>query len=118
MSRAACSSTARSSESDVSATGRHGEMRARQSGTIVNIVSDAAIQASPKAGPAYVMSKFGLAGLTQSINAEESPCGAGRLACRSTLYICRLERQPKWGRPPGLRGASAPPPGRPAENRR
>jgi NAD(P)-dependent dehydrogenase (short-subunit alcohol dehydrogenase family) len=47
------------------------QMRARRSGTIVNIVSDAGRQASPKAGPAYVMSKFGLAGLTQSINAEE-----------------------------------------------
>ncbi len=47
------------------------QMRARKSGTIVNIVSDAGKQASPKAGPAYVMSKFGLAGLTQSINAEE-----------------------------------------------
>ena len=47
------------------------EMRARRSGTIINIISDAGKQASPKAGPAYVMSKFGLAGLTQSINAEE-----------------------------------------------
>ena len=47
------------------------QMRARKTGTIVNIVSDAGKQASPKAGPAYVMSKFGLAGLTQSINAEE-----------------------------------------------
>jgi NAD(P)-dependent dehydrogenase (short-subunit alcohol dehydrogenase family) len=46
-------------------------MRARGSGTIVNVVSDAGKQASPKAGPAYVMSKFGMAGLTQSINAEE-----------------------------------------------
>ena len=51
------------------------QMRARQSGTIVNIVSDAGRQASPKAGPAYVMSKFGLAGLTQSINAEERAHG-------------------------------------------
>jgi len=50
-------------------------MRARQSGTIVNIVSDAAKHASAKAGPAYVMSKFGLAGLTQSINAEEKAGG-------------------------------------------
>jgi NAD(P)-dependent dehydrogenase (short-subunit alcohol dehydrogenase family) len=51
------------------------QMRARGSGTIVNIVSDAGRQASPKAGPAYVMSKFGLAGLTQSINAEERTRG-------------------------------------------
>ncbi len=51
------------------------EMRRRGSGTIVNIVSDAGKQASPKAGPAYVMSKFGLAGLTQSINAEERARG-------------------------------------------
>jgi NADP-dependent 3-hydroxy acid dehydrogenase YdfG len=50
-------------------------MRAQQSGTIINIVSDAAKQASAKAGPAYVMSKFGLAGLTQSINAEEKANG-------------------------------------------
>ena len=50
-------------------------MRARKTGTIVNIVSDAGKQASPKAGPAYVMSKFGLAGLTQSINAEERDNG-------------------------------------------
>lgn len=50
-------------------------MRARGSGTIVNIVSDAGKQASPKAGPAYVMSKFGMAGLTQSINSEERARG-------------------------------------------
>lgn len=50
-------------------------MRARKSGTIVNVVSDAAKQANAKAGPAYVMSKFGLAGLTQSINCEERPNG-------------------------------------------
>jgi len=50
-------------------------MRERHSGTIVNIVSDAGKQASAKAGVAYVMSKFGLAGLTQSINAEERANG-------------------------------------------
>jgi NAD(P)-dependent dehydrogenase (short-subunit alcohol dehydrogenase family) len=50
-------------------------MRSRRSGTIVNIISDAGKQASPKAGPGYVISKFGLAGLTQAINAEERPNG-------------------------------------------
>lgn len=54
-------------------------MRARRTGTIVNVVSDAAKQASPKAGPAYSMSKFGLVGLTQAINAEER--GNGVRAC-------------------------------------
>ena len=50
-------------------------MRNRGSGTIVNIISDAGKQASPKAGPAYVMAKFCLAGLTQAINAEERTRG-------------------------------------------
>jgi NADP-dependent 3-hydroxy acid dehydrogenase YdfG len=54
-------------------------MRQRQTGTIVNIVSDAGKQASPKAGPGYVVSKWGLAGLTQAINAEER--GHGVRAC-------------------------------------
>lgn len=55
-------------------------MRNRGSGTIVNVVSDAGKQASPKAGPAYVMSKFGLAGLTQAINAEERGRGVRAIA--------------------------------------
>jgi NAD(P)-dependent dehydrogenase (short-subunit alcohol dehydrogenase family) len=50
-------------------------MRARGTGTIVNIISDAAKQASPKAGPAYSMSKAGMVGLTQAINAEERARG-------------------------------------------
>src|SRR5678816_4306289 len=54
-------------------------MRTRGTGVIVNIVSEAGKLASPKAGPAYVMSKFGMAGLTQSINAEER--GNGIRAC-------------------------------------
>jgi NADP-dependent 3-hydroxy acid dehydrogenase YdfG len=54
-------------------------MRKQKSGTIINIVSDAAKAASPKAGPGYVITKFGLLGLTQAINAEER--GRGIRAC-------------------------------------
>ena len=54
-------------------------MRKNANGTIINIVSDSALGASPKAGPGYVMSKFGLRGLTQAINAEER--GRGIRAC-------------------------------------
>jgi NAD(P)-dependent dehydrogenase (short-subunit alcohol dehydrogenase family) len=50
-------------------------MRQRRSGTIINIVSDSALAASPKAGPGYVMSKFALRGLNQAINAEERERG-------------------------------------------
>lgn len=50
-------------------------MRERGSGTIVNVISDAGLRANAKAGPAYVAAKFGLTGLTQSINAEERANG-------------------------------------------
>ena len=46
-------------------------MRRQGGGTIVNIGSDAGLIANAKAGPAYVAAKFGVTGLTQSINAEE-----------------------------------------------
>jgi NADP-dependent 3-hydroxy acid dehydrogenase YdfG len=54
-------------------------MRARGSGTIVNINSDAGLVARDLSGAAYVASKFGLRGLTQQINAEER--GRGIRAC-------------------------------------
>ena len=50
-------------------------MRRQGAGTIVGIVSDAALAASAKAGAAYVASKFGQRGLIQSINAEERQNG-------------------------------------------
>jgi NAD(P)-dependent dehydrogenase (short-subunit alcohol dehydrogenase family) len=50
-------------------------MRKKGAGTVVNIGSEAGKQASAKAGAAYVVSKFGLTGLTQTINAEERPNG-------------------------------------------
>jgi NADP-dependent 3-hydroxy acid dehydrogenase YdfG len=54
-------------------------MRARATGTIVNINSDVGISARDVSGAAYVASKFGLRGLTQQINVEER--GHGVRAC-------------------------------------
>lgn len=54
-------------------------MRARHTGTIININSDVGKVARDIAGAAYVSSKFGLHGLTQQINAEER--GHGVRAC-------------------------------------
>ncbi len=50
-------------------------MRFAGEGTIVNVISDAGKFANAKAGVGYVVSKFGLSGLTQSINLEESENG-------------------------------------------
>ncbi|MGH7944451.1 MAG: SDR family oxidoreductase [Opitutaceae bacterium] len=50
-------------------------MRKQGSGLVVNIGSEAGRLASAKAGAAYVVSKFGLTGLTQTINAEERANG-------------------------------------------
>jgi NAD(P)-dependent dehydrogenase (short-subunit alcohol dehydrogenase family) len=54
-------------------------MRQQGGGTVVVINSDAGRQANAKAGAAYVVSKFGLTGLVQSLNAEER--GRGIRAC-------------------------------------
>lgn len=54
-------------------------MRERRTGTIVNINSDVGKTARELSGAAYVASKFGMAGLTQQINAEER--GNGVRAC-------------------------------------
>jgi NAD(P)-dependent dehydrogenase (short-subunit alcohol dehydrogenase family) len=43
----------------------------RQGGTIININSEAGRLASARAGAAYVASKFGLTGFTQTLNLEE-----------------------------------------------
>lgn len=54
-------------------------MRRQGAGTIVNVNSEAGLRASAKSGAAYAVSKFGLTGLTQTINAEER--GHGIRAC-------------------------------------
>jgi NAD(P)-dependent dehydrogenase (short-subunit alcohol dehydrogenase family) len=50
-------------------------MRKNQRGTIVVVNSLAGLRASALSGVSYVMSKFGAAGLVQSINAEENKNG-------------------------------------------
>lgn len=50
-------------------------MRERATGTVITINSDAGRLARDLAGVAYVSSKFGLAGLIQSLNAEERAHG-------------------------------------------
>ena len=50
-------------------------MRRAKRGTIVNINSLGGLRASALSGASYSASKFGLAGLTQSINAEENATG-------------------------------------------
>jgi NAD(P)-dependent dehydrogenase (short-subunit alcohol dehydrogenase family) len=46
-------------------------MRAARRGTIVHVISDAGLTANRVSGIAYIASKFGLTGLTATINAEE-----------------------------------------------
>ncbi len=51
------------------------EMRRQQHGTIINICSVAGLKAGPLSGVAYAMSKFGMRGLNEAINAEERQNG-------------------------------------------
>lgn len=45
-------------------------MTGREGATVVTIISDAGFMANAKAGVGYVASKFGLSGLTESLNVE------------------------------------------------
>jgi NAD(P)-dependent dehydrogenase (short-subunit alcohol dehydrogenase family) len=75
-------------------------MRARGSGTIVNINSDVGKAARDVAGAAYVSSKFGLRGLTQQINVEERVNGVRACSiCPRDINTPLLDRRPQ---PPPL----------------
>ncbi len=70
-------------------------MRKQQSGTIVNISSDSAIQPSMKAGAAYVASKMAVRGMTLSLNAEERVNGIRACAIYpGDIDTPLLERRP------------------------
>jgi NAD(P)-dependent dehydrogenase (short-subunit alcohol dehydrogenase family) len=71
-------------------------MRARQTGTIININSDVGKVARDLAGPAYVSSKFGLNGLTQQINAEERRHGVRACSiCPRDINTPLLDKRPQ-----------------------
>jgi NAD(P)-dependent dehydrogenase (short-subunit alcohol dehydrogenase family) len=71
-------------------------MRARQTGTIININSDVGKMARDLAGPAYVSSKFGLNGLTQQINAEERRHGVRACSiCPRDINTPLLDKRPQ-----------------------
>ncbi len=71
-------------------------MRARGTGTIVNINSDVGKVARDLAGAAYVSSKFGLHGLTQQINAEERRNGVRACSiCPRDINTPLLDKRPQ-----------------------
>ena len=71
-------------------------MRARQTGTIININSDVGKVARDLAGPAYVSSKFGLNGLTQQINVEERRHGVRACSiCPRDINTPLLDKRPQ-----------------------
>jgi NAD(P)-dependent dehydrogenase (short-subunit alcohol dehydrogenase family) len=71
-------------------------MRARATGTIININSDVGKIARDLAGPAYVSSKFALSGLTQQINAEERRHGVRACSiCPRDINTPLLDKRPQ-----------------------
>ena len=71
-------------------------MRKAGSGTIVNVVSDAGLWANKVSGAAYASSKFGLTGLTATINAEQRHGGIRACAIfPGEINTPLLDRRPK-----------------------
>ncbi|HEX8522092.1 MAG TPA: SDR family oxidoreductase [Tepidisphaeraceae bacterium] len=56
------------------------DMRQRGSGTFVHVISDAGLFANRVSGAAYIAAKFGLTGLSDTINAEERRNGIRSVA--------------------------------------
>jgi NAD(P)-dependent dehydrogenase (short-subunit alcohol dehydrogenase family) len=84
-------------------------MRARRTGTIVNINSDVGKIARDLAGPAYVSSKFGLSGLTQQINAEERRNGIRACSiCPRDINTPLLDKRPQPPSPEARAGMIQP----------
>jgi NAD(P)-dependent dehydrogenase (short-subunit alcohol dehydrogenase family) len=80
-------------------------MRARRTGTIININSDVGKVARELSGPAYVSSKFGLRGLTQQLNAEERRNGIRACSiCPRDINTPLLDKRPEPP-PPDVRAA-------------
>jgi NAD(P)-dependent dehydrogenase (short-subunit alcohol dehydrogenase family) len=71
------------------------EMRKRKEGTIVNVISDAGLHANRISGAAYIAAKFGLTGLTATINAEERRNGIRACAvCPGEINTPLLDKRP------------------------
>jgi NAD(P)-dependent dehydrogenase (short-subunit alcohol dehydrogenase family) len=70
-------------------------MRGRDGATVINIVSDAGLIGSAKAGAPYVASKFGLVGLSESLNAELRQEGIRACAiCPGDIDTTLLDQRP------------------------
>lgn len=70
-------------------------MRSAAAGTIVNVISDAGLTANRVSGAAYAASKFGVTGLTATINAEERRNGIRACAvCPGEINTPLLDRRP------------------------
>jgi NAD(P)-dependent dehydrogenase (short-subunit alcohol dehydrogenase family) len=70
-------------------------MREAKNGTIVNIVSDAGMRATPAAGSSYIAAKFGQRGLAQAINLEERANGVRCCSvCPGEINTPILDKRP------------------------
>jgi NAD(P)-dependent dehydrogenase (short-subunit alcohol dehydrogenase family) len=71
------------------------DMRSAGRGTIVHVISDAGLKTNRISGAAYIASKFGLVGLTGTINDEERRNGIRACAvCPGEINTPLLDRRP------------------------